>query len=275
MEEKFVIIFFWLAFMMYAGAFVLYAYLFASKKQFLALLATVFAVAGLMFHTISLIARWRSIGYLPVQGAFESFFLFAWTLAVVYLAVEKLSNIQIMGTLIMPFIVVLMGVSWNRYESVARLDQTVKNSWIVMHVSLVFLAYAGFALAAVASIFYLAQERQLKTRSTSLIFRRLPSLQTLDNLEMRTIIISQIFMTMTIATGIIRAVKDIPLWYVDSIVISTTLSWIVYSLVLAARYVWEWRGKRVAYMSLSGFIMILFIALVIKYYPTAFHTFAG
>ena len=273
MNEQYVIIFFWLAFMMYAGAFVLYGYHFAGKRHLLGTLASVFAFVGLTFHSLSLVARWQSVGYLPLQGAFESFFLFAWALAIVYLIVERFTSLQMMGMVIMPFIVVLMGISWNRYESVARLDQSVKNSWIVMHVSVVFLAYAAFSLAAVASIFYLAQERQLKTRSTSLIFRRLPSLQTLDNLEMRTIIIAQVLMTMTIITGIIRAVKDIPFWYIDSIVISTTISWLIYDVVLAARYMWDWQGKRVAYMSLIGFGLIMIIALVIKYYPTAFHTF--
>ncbi len=272
MNEQYVIIFFWLAFMMYAGAFVLYGYHFASKKHLLGTLATVFALLGLTFHTLSLAARWQSVGYLPLQGAFEFFFLMAWALAIVYLIVERFTSLQMMGMVIMPFIVVLMGISWNRYESVARLDQSVKNSWIVMHVSVVFLSYAAFSLAAVAAVFYLAQERQLKTKNTSLIFRRLPSLQTLDNLEMRTIIIAQVLMTMTIITGIIRAVKDIPLWYIDSIVVSTTISWIIYDVVLAARYVWDWQGKRVAYMSLLGFGLIVFIALVIKYYPTALHT---
>lgn len=272
MNERLAIIFFWLAFMMYAGAFVLYAYLFASKKQLLGTLATVFAVAGLLLHTVSLVARWRSIGYLPLEGAFESYFLFAWALALVYLMVERLTNLRIMGAVVMPFILVLMGIAWKRYESVARLDPVVKSSWIVMHVSLVFLAYAGFALAAIAAVFYLAQERQLKNRSTSIVFRRLPSLQTLDNLAMRAVIVAQIFMTMTIITGIIKAVKDVPHWYVDGIVISTTISWVIYDLVLAARYVWEWRGRRVAYLSLVGFVLILLIAFVVKWFPTAFHS---
>lgn len=274
MSEKLVIIFFWLAFLMYAGAFVFYLYLFISKRPLMGTLATGLAGAGLALHSASFAARWESVGYMPVQGAFESYFLFAWSVVLIYLSLEWITRLRVLGAWAMPLVGTLLGIAWYKYESPARLSSLVKNSWIIMHVTVVFLAYAGFALAAGGALLYLVQQRQLKRHNVNLFFRRLPSLDALDDLAAKAVTFGQLFMTMTIITGIIKAVKSVPGWYLDGLVISTTASWIIYNYYLAARYVWGWQGRRLAYLAIIGFVLILALTFVVRPYLTQFHKFA-
>lgn len=265
MSEKLVIIFFWLAFMMYSGAFALYIYLFIDKRHLTGILATIFALAGLVFQLASFGARWISLGRIPLQGAFESYFMFAFSIALIYLSLELLTGLKVLGAWAMPLVGTLLGISWYKYESPARLSGVVKSSLIIMHVTVVSLAYAAFSLAAGLAILYLIQQRQLKKHTVNLFFRRLPSLETLDDLSSKSVTFGLLFMTMTIITGILQALKNYSNWYLDPVVITTTLAWIIYVLYLAARFSWQWRGSKIAYLSLFGFAVILFIAFVGPY----------
>ncbi|MBI4743399.1 MAG: hypothetical protein HY776_00995 [Actinobacteria bacterium] len=98
--EKLVIIFFWLAFVLYAASSCIYIYLFLSKKQSLVLLAPALTGVGLLFHTIAIVLRWYSAGYIPISGAFESYFLFAWFVALIYFIVERVFRFQILGVVL-------------------------------------------------------------------------------------------------------------------------------------------------------------------------------
>jgi ABC-type uncharacterized transport system permease subunit len=51
-----------------------------------------------------------------------------------------------------------------------------------VHIFLVLAGYAALLLTAVASVFYLVQERRLKSKRTGTVFEKLPPLATLDNL---------------------------------------------------------------------------------------------
>ncbi len=262
MEEKLVIIFFWLALMAYASAFIFYVYLFIQKRQLTSTMATSLVLLGFALQTGSFIARWQSIGQIPVSGAFESYFMIAWSITLIYISLEWLTGLKVLGAWVLPFVMALMGIAWFRYEDAARLSPAVQNSWIVMHVSVIFLSYAGFTMAALASVLYLIQQRQLKRRQVNLLFRRLPSLQVLDDLSSRAVALSLPFMTMVIVTGILRSLKQFPDWYLDPIVISTTLTWVVYSIYLALRFLGSWQGRRAAYVSIVGFFSLFSIEIM-------------
>ena len=258
--------------MAYAAAFVFYLYLFINKGRLLSILATSLAAVGLILQTASLAARWQSVGYIPLEGAFESYFLFAWALVLISLVIEALTKIKYLGAWILPVVATLLGIAWFKYESPERLSDAVKSSWIIMHVSVVFLAYAGFIIAAVFALLYLIQQRQLKKRNVTLFFRRLPSLEVLDELSSKAVLFSLPFMTMTIITGIIRALKEFPDWYLDPVVISATITWTIFGVYLSLRYMSDWQGRRIAYIAIGGAFSLLLMQ-VVKLLP-AFHIYS-
>lgn len=270
--EKLVIIFFWLAFILYAASSCIYIYLFLSKKQLLVLLAPVLVGIGLFFHTIAIIVRWYSAGYIPIEGAFESYFIFAWFIAIIYFVVELIFRFQILGIFVTPAVTIFLGIAWGRYSAPTRLSSLVQNSWIVMHVTVVFIAYASFVLAAGFGLFYLIQENQLKKRSINIFLRRLPPLETLDEFSARIIEFAELFMTMGIATGVIRAINEEGGWITDPLVISTAITWSIYAFYLFTRSIWGWRGRRAAIVSIAGFASVLVIRFIVQNY-TYFHKF--
>jgi ABC-type transport system involved in cytochrome c biogenesis permease subunit len=271
MDDKLLIIFFWLALMTYAAAFIFYVYLFVNKRRVTSLLATSLTCLGFAFHTVAFVAHWISVGHLPLDGPVESYFMFAWSLVLIYLSLEWLTKLKVLGAWVLPFVVALLTIAWIRFESLDRLSHAVRNSWVAMHVSVVFFAYAGFTIAAVSATLYLIQQRQLKKRTVNLFFRRLPSLEVLDDLSNKAIAFALPFMTMTIATGLIRAVKAVPHWYLDPVVLTASLTWVVYGAYLGLRYLGEWQGRRIAYVAIAGFLPT-FMIMILRFFPV-FHRF--
>ncbi|MBI4743400.1 MAG: cytochrome c biogenesis protein CcsA [Actinobacteria bacterium] len=121
-------------------------------------------------------------------------------------------------------------------------------------------------------MFYLIQENQLKKRSVNIFLKRLPPLETLDEFSARIVEFAELFMTMGIATGVIRAIKEGENWIIDPLVVSTGITWSIYAFYLFTRSVWGWRGRRAAIVSLIGFLSVLAIRFVVKNYAY-FHKF--
>lgn len=269
--EKLVIVLFWLAFILYAGAFVLYAYLLATKKPFIRKLATTTTGLGLITQTIAIAIRWYSAGFIPISEPFESLFLFVWFIAIIYFALEHLSRMKQLGVIVMPLLMVLLGIAWSRYTAPSQMSAAVQNAWTVLHFSIAYFAYGGYTISAAFGVLYILQEYRLKRHLTSRLLARLPSLEELDSFGTAAVAFAEPFMTMSIIMGMIRAQQLGSPWLGDPLIISTFLIWAVYALYLLADWFWGWKGRRGAYLAIGGFVLILFLRFIAINYTTVFH----
>jgi ABC-type uncharacterized transport system permease subunit len=132
------------------------------------------------------------------------------------------------------------------------------NLFLILHVGLVLVAFAGFTLAAALSALYLWQERRLKRRVTTILRRPAPSLATLDRVAARTVVFSLPLLTLGIAVGIERLVQRGD--RVDAVVVATCVTWAVWVAYLVLRAV-GWSGRRAAYVALAGFVLVILVRL--------------
>src|SRR5205085_7249411 len=73
------------------------------------------------------------------------------------------------------------------------------------HVSSLLFAYASFALAGVIGITYVLLFKEIKAKHLGVFYARLPSLQVLDRMNQRAIMIGWIFLTLGIVVGAVWA----------------------------------------------------------------------
>lgn len=274
--EKFVVLFFWMAIMLYAAASVLYVYFFVTKRRLMSVLATAATGAGFIMQTVSLVLRTYSAGTIPIAGTFNSLLLMTWFMVLVYFVVEHLIRLKTLGTLLIPITAVLLLFAWTRYQSPKELDTILKSWWVFLHVPVVFTAYAGFTVGTGASIAYLIQQKQLKKRHVNILFRRLPPLQTLDAVALKAITFALPFLTMGLMIGVARAVKwGVRGWLLDPVVIFSLLTWLLYALYLLLRSLAELSGRRAAMLAIAGFLALLAIRLTVLTNLAVFHRFGG
>jgi len=127
--------------------------------------------------------------------------------------------------------------------------------FLVLHVGLLSLAFAAFTLAAALSGLYLWQESRLKGRRPGGLLGRAPSLLTLEILSGRTIAVAVPALTVGIAAGLLRLRREGG--GVDALMTVTFGAWLVYAAYLVLRYEAGWRGRRVAYLALAGFTLVI------------------
>jgi ABC-type transport system involved in cytochrome c biogenesis permease subunit len=149
------------------------------------------------------------------------------------------------------------------------------NSWrVTFHVALIVFANAGFAIGAVSSGIYLFQEGKLKSRSSSIITRRLPSLATLQLVAQRTIAFSFPVYTAGLLLGILRAIETlVPEWWFDLRIMASGIVWLVFATYLMLVYRKNVSSRMASWTALAGFVLVAIVMVIARTIPAGFHIF--
>lgn len=271
---------FWLAMAFYAAATVLYGYQVATKRQALTWYATFATGAGFLLHTASIGLRSSATDGTELTGA-NVLVLMAWALVLVYFLFEHLLKVKTYGVLLVPGALVIMliaqilGVSRSVLAEVSAQQAALLDSWRVgIHVALIAFANAGFAISAAGSLMYVAIERQLKSRRTTKLFSRLPSLAQTDAVARRSVLWAFPAYSAGLLLGVLRAMEtDVHLWWADARVVIAGIVWLVFAAYLILRWRHGWQGRSGAYLSLAGFALVVVLAVVARTVPAGFHVF--
>lgn len=246
-----------------------FTYLFASlcyicmlifKKDILGKVGTGVTLVTLLVHTAAIIMRWvesYNIGYghAPFSNLYESLVFFAWTIALIYLVVEFAYKNRSVGAFVMPMAFLAMAYAGIKPSDIQPLLPALKSNWLIAHVISAFLGYAAFAVSAGLSVMFLIPKKGILKGLASI----LPESDILDVLIYRNIAFGFILLTAGIITGAIWANSAWgTYWSWDPKETWSLITWFVYAAVLHARMVRGWAGKRMAILSLIGFICVLF-----------------
>jgi len=150
-------------------------------------------------------------------------------------------------------------------------------------VSSLLFAYASFALACVIGVTYVLLFKEIKAKHLGFFYARLPSLQVLDRMNQRAIIIGWIFLTVGIAVGTVWAAQALPIYggvdprvqamrLQDPKIFGALVCWMLYSFEAFAARRMGWGGRRVAYLSALGFAIVLLNFLPVSLF-TSSHNF--
>ncbi len=266
----------------YAGACVAYAWHFARRDAVIGRSATALLVAGVLAHTFVIGMQTMEVGHLPVAGATSAISTFVWLLALSYLYVEMTTDERAMGVFIMPLLVALQVIPALRpFEDRAAVLQ---GPLFGVHVWSLLFAYASFALACVIGITYVLLFKEIKAKHLGFFYARLPSLQVLDRMNQRAIVIGWIFLTIGMIVGTVWAAQArggygagdprVQAMSLQDPKIFVALGcWVVYSFELFAARRIGWGGRRAAYLSALGFAIVLLNLVPISYFLTRSHNF--
>jgi len=121
-----------------------------------------------------------------------------------------------------------------------------------VHVLLELLGYAALLLTAVASVFYLIQEKQLKSKRAGSLFERLPPLGTLDELISDSMSVGFALITLGVVAGSTWAfVESGTRWLSDPKIGIAFLTWGFYLVMVFLRIAAGWRGRKAAVMAIT------------------------
>src|SRR6266852_3385262 len=238
---------------------------FVNKRRSLQRVAELSIAAGFVLHTAALIADWAIDGHYPLFYLRETLSFLAWTLVASYVLVLYRYRATALGGFILPLISVLTFIAiLIRSESNGTLEaRGLAATWLFpVHTTLLLFAYAAFFVVFVASVMYLLQERELKLKTFSAFFHRLPSLTTVNDIASASATIGLTLLTLGIATGmLLSTARDGRIWHNDPKEITAALTWLLYVVLIAYRSTAQWRGRKAAWLGVAGFALVLFTFL--------------
>ena len=231
---------------------------------------------GFLIHTLA-IALWvgqsRS---LPVQTLGESLSFFAWAVMGVFLIVELRFGILVLGSFLSPLASVLMISSSFFPLQPGPANPLLKQFWLIVHVATIFIGNGVFAVAFLAGIMYLIQERQIKSKRFGPFYYRLPSLEVLDALNYNCLIVGFPLLTLGMFSGAVFAQYTLgSFWRWDPKEVWSLFTWLLYAALLHGRLVSGWRGRRSAMISIAGFLVLIFSFVGINLLVTGYHSFSA
>lgn len=231
-------------------------------------------IAGFVLHTAHILARYISSGHMPTASLHEASSFFSWCIVLLFFFLEYRYRVGLLGSFIMPVVFVLMVASSMLPRKIENLSPLLQSSWLFIHTAFAFIGDAAFALAFGVGIMYLVQEHYVKSKHLGGLFRRLPSLQILDEMNYRLITIGFPFLTVAIITGALWAESSLGrFWRWDPKEVWSLITWFIYALVLHVRLTVGWRGRKAAILSIIGFCIVLFTFFGVNLLLKGYHTF--
>jgi ABC-type transport system involved in cytochrome c biogenesis permease subunit len=265
---------------LYAAAAAAYLAHFARRNPATGRLASGLLGGAVLAHTFLIGMQTMEAGYAPLVGTTAAVSAFVWLLALAYLYVELTTEERAMGVFVTILLAALAILPALDPETAAR-PALLRSPLFTVHVLSMLLAYASFALAFVIGITYVLLFKEIRAKHLGFFYTRLPSLQTLDAMNARAVVVGWLFLTCGLVVGGVWAsqIGGSPdprvqaMSVADPKILVALVSWVIYSFALFARRAIGWSGRRAAWLSALAFVVVLLNLVPVGYFLTRSHNF--
>ncbi|MEY2541358.1 MAG: hypothetical protein QOI22_960 [Verrucomicrobiota bacterium] len=203
---------------------------------------------GFIFQTAFLSIRGHELHRCPLTNLFEVLIFLSWSVALIYMLVGPAYRLSLMGAFTAPLVFLIQTFALLTPIDVRHAVKGPVNSWLEFHASMSIVAYGAFALACVAGVMYLVQERQLKTHQLHSIFYHLPPLTDLFDAITRLLWLGFALYTLGLVSGFFigEPLPRIQIVFAFGV-------WLLYAAILQGRHLRHLAPRRVAALCIIGF----------------------
>src|SRR2546423_1597927 len=181
------------AMLLYVGAMFFFFAFFAYRTEALRWLGLALVIPGAAVHLGAIIFRGFADGHYPLANMYEYSSMLALVAVVAFLLMSVRWPVASLGGGVALFVVVaLMGIGYGLYQSPEPLVPALQSYWLKIHVTSMMTSSGILVSSFVFAALYLVKDRSENVRSWlkgSAIAARLPSLETLDRLTFRAILL--------------------------------------------------------------------------------------
>lgn len=260
-----------IALVLYGGAETLSIAHLRRERPIYGTAASLTLMLGFLVHFGALSIAARAIHTVPYNDLPGSMSLFAWMLAASYSILLLRHREGSTGPFLIPLVILFLAVSLLSRGQAAVAAPKLMGPIFAWHVTLAIFGYAALTLSFVLALLYLIQIRQIQRRKLGLLFSRLPALDVLSRLHRTCVGTGVLALTVASCLGLVWAKQN---WgtYWDPKVLFTFLIIAVYTLTLLPRKI-GWGQKRIAYLSIGGFVLLMFSYTIVNLFISPEHIF--
>jgi cytochrome c-type biogenesis protein CcsB len=265
--------------LLYLAGMLAYFIYFAYRRESFRWLGLAVVVPGLVLHFGAIVARGIADAHYPLANMYE----YSSMLALVAVAVFVVMSLRypvaaLAGGPALFVAVTLMGIGFGLYQSPEPLVPALQSYWLKIHVTSMMTASGILVSSFVFAALYLVKDRSLRHVSAtagSAVRSRLPSLETLDRLTYRAILVGFPIWTFGTIAGAIWGEHAWGRWWGwDPKETWAAITWMIYAIYLHAHGMRAWRGRRTALIATAGFISILVTLYAVNLWIVGLHSYA-
>ncbi len=262
--------------LLYLLVIYIYYLIFSGKNKSLVNKTTPILLILVICHIIEMVTRNIALSTMPLSTTHDAYAFIAFSILLVYMISELGLNNRGAGLFILSFSLVLELLSAINMSWQPETNELLTNKTFAIHASLSITGYTALSLAAIYALMYIIQNNNLKKRNLGKLFMQLPALTYLEKMSMRSVVTGIILLGIGLFLGHYQALVNpqIGVFFPNDMkVIVSDAVWILYIAGLIVTNIKKWRGEKMAYMSLYGFIILIVGGGIIIYMSESFHKF--
>jgi ABC-type transport system involved in cytochrome c biogenesis permease subunit len=271
----------------YLILFLMHLLYFASGKAAVLRGARLFLYMTFGLHSTGLLARWvesyspwswtswhgvgplpypQGPGHAPLSNFYESLIFYAWCIALILVLMKKSLRpplISMLAGLTALFCMGYASLSPSVDRRIQPLIPALQSNWLHVHVFTCFIAYASFAVSFLCALLYVLKPESLQAGK-------------LEEINYQGVMVGFPMLTAGILTGAVWAHYAWgAYWSWDPKETWSLITWIVYALFLHARFTRGWKGRKIALLSIVGFISVIFTYLGVNFILAGLHSYGA
>ena len=231
--------------------------------------------ATIVLHIAYVALLTVSYRHIPLASMYETLTMVALSLTLVYWITERIVRTLNTGMFVLALASLFQTASSAFAQHDLEVNPIFSSPLFAVHTTAAVVGYTGFALSAVYGILYLMLHHELKANRFGTVYGRLPSLGTLASMHERAAWVGLVAMTAAILIGMVWLPNTEIGWALaDPKVLLTVTIWTLYAIVLLSYRAGLGSHVRLIYISIFGFVLLVFSTLAVNLWLKSFHAFA-
>ena len=215
-------------------------------------------VAGLGFHTLSLVMRGLAIHRCPVTNLYEATAFTAWTIGAACAGLGLVPRLRFLTVFAPPVLLGLGVLALMPPLDTPSTGPPLDRGIVSLHMSLTLLAYGAFGLGALIFAVYLTQEHDLKARRWAAVVALLPPLEELELTGARLLAGGLVLLSggLLVGMGWLRYQQGVFI-KADPKILWAFFVWSLYGLLLVLRWRHTLGARKLAWAAVGSFSFVI------------------
>jgi cytochrome c-type biogenesis protein CcsB len=233
---------------------------------------------GLMLLVLGDVLRGWSVHRAPLGNMFEFACVGTTFVMAVFLGLSLRRDVRWLGLFVVGPVLLTLGLALTVfYTQASQLLPSLRNYWLLIHVTVATLSVALFTIGFSVTILHLLKaSRESSPPAKPGFMESLPSAAALDRTAYGLHVVAFPLWTFTLIAGAIWAEQAWGhYWNWDPKEVWTFVIWVVYAAYLHARATTGWSVRSASYLALAGYACILVNYMVVNVYFVGQHSYSG
>ena len=261
-----------------------FIFLFTGSKM-ISKISFVILIAGFIIQTAAFIIRWIyaykiGIDTPPLVDLYDSMVFFAYVIILGFILIRSFYDFDALGFIIT--LIASLALAFASFSPIApsTIEPTIpalQSYWLLYHIMTLFVAYGAFAASFGLGILYLIKNKKDggNKKQENRFLSLLPESDVIEESIYKVISVGLVFLTAGIVIGAAWADSAWGgYWSWDPKETWSLITWIAYILFIHARFTKGWGGKKMAWIAVIGFAVVIFCYLGVDLIIPGLHSYA-